>query len=90
MAICVGILLSAYGEYRLCHVPPDIIGFTRELGIAMEVALGSGANVLEVLVLLDIMQSNRFADLPESWSDRTLRSIDYHPIRATADGGYFY
>lgn len=45
----------------------------------MEVALGSRANVREVLEFLEIIESTRFQDLPENWPNRTTRSVDYQP-----------
>lgn len=55
MHVCDALLFSAYDEFVLWYVPPDVIKFSRQLGMAMEVALESRANVLELLKLLNVI-----------------------------------
>lgn len=43
------LLLAAYNEYKLLYIPLDVVPIVPELGMAMEVAIGSHANVSEVL-----------------------------------------
>lgn len=71
--MCVSLGFSAYEEYCLWYVPADIISFACVLGMAKAVALGSRAHVREVLEMLDIIESTRFQDLPNTWRDRTIR-----------------
>lgn len=52
----------------------------------MEVELWSRANVREVLEMLDIIETTRLEDLPDTWRDRTWRPDDHHPGR-TGRGG---
>lgn len=61
------------------YIALDIIRFARQLGMVMEVALGSRANICEVMEMLDVLESTRFQSLPGAWSDRTSRSIQYYP-----------
>lgn len=55
--VFVAFMLAVYNEYRLSYIPTDFIAFTRELGFALEVALGSRANGREVLELLDVIEA---------------------------------
>lgn len=80
--------MAVYGEYRLLQVPTDIIAFSHEFGMKMRVALGSRASVRTLLELLEIIESSRFQDLPDSWRYRTLRSVDYHPDRMGVGGEF--
>lgn len=50
--VCGGLLFSAYDVYWLWYLLPDLIFFAIELGMAIEVAMCSRVNVLEVLELL--------------------------------------
>lgn len=56
------------------------------MGMCMSVALGSCANVREVLELMEVIESTRFTVLPNSWRERTSRPLDYHSGR-TGTGG---
>lgn len=42
--VCVALLFSVYDELVLWYVPADVNIITRQLGMVMEVALGSPAN----------------------------------------------
>lgn len=53
--VYVALIFFAYDEYFLWYVPPNIIRLAGEHGIAMKVPLGLGANVLEVLQMMDII-----------------------------------
>ena len=77
--VCAAVLYAAYDEYVLWYVPPDIINFARQLGMAMAVPLGSCANVREVLEMLTVIESTVFSYLPSPWNERTHRATDYHP-----------
>lgn len=74
-------MFSAYDEYCLWHVPPHIIRFAREVGMAMEVTLGSRANVRKVLEMLDIIESTRFQDVTDVWRDQTIGRLIIIPVR---------
>lgn len=63
ISICSVVLIAAYEEYHLWYVPPDIIAFERGFGMAMEVVLRSRRNVLEMLELLQVVESTRFVVL---------------------------
>ena len=80
--ICSALLMAAYSQYRLWYVSPTVIRFARELGMGMAVPPRSAANVRELLEMLDINESTRFESLPDSWSERVSRSVDYHPGRS--------
>jgi hypothetical protein len=86
--LCAALLVHVYSEYKLWYLPPDVIAGARKLGMAMSVALGSEANVAELMELLEVIESTRFEDVPVSWSARTHRAVDYHPGRL-GDGGDF-
>lgn len=88
--LCAAVLYASYHEYCLWYVPSDITGFARHLGVAMEIALGSRANVCKVLKMLDIIQSTRLQDLPRAWHDRKFRAIDYHPGRTGNGADWVY
>lgn len=47
--------------------------------MAMEVTLCSHANVLEVINLVDVIESTQCWSLPNSWRERLHRTLDYHP-----------
>lgn len=55
--LCVmsALLYEVYDEYRLWWVPPDIIQFSRQLGIAIRPFLGSTRNNNEILELLEVI-----------------------------------
>lgn len=77
--VCAALMLAMYSECRLWYVPTDIIAFARELWLAMEVLLGSIANVREVLELRDVIEATEFDLLPDQWRHRQPQAIDYHP-----------
>lgn len=54
----------------------------------MKVPLGSRANVSELMELLDVIESTQFSSLPDSWSERSSRVVDYHPCQVD-EGAYF-
>lgn len=83
--MCAAVLYSAYDEFCLSYVPPDITGFARHLVMVMTVLLVSHANGLEVLEMLDLIESTRLQDSPRSWHDRKSGAIYYHPC-LTDDG----
>lgn len=53
-----------------------------------EVPLGSLSNFLEFFEMLEVVYSTRFLDLPDAWSGRTSRDLDYHR-GLTESGSYF-
>lgn len=55
----------AVGEYRLWHLPPDIIDFERALDFAMEFPLSSCANVFELLEFLEVIEATDSTAMPE-------------------------
>lgn len=63
----------------LRKVPPDIIRVTSQLGMVIDMPLGSGPNVVVVMELLDIIESTQFLSLSYSCRECWHRSIDYHP-----------
>lgn len=67
--VCVAFFLALCSEYRMRYVPTDTIAFAGKLGFAMEVALGSGVNVREMLKLLDVIEETEFATNTEKWHD---------------------
>lgn len=69
-------------------LPTGIIRFAPELDVAIGVTLGSRTKVLEVLEMLERFESTRFQDLLDTWRDRTIRSIDFHPGQ-TGRGAYY-
>lgn len=77
--VSAALLLSAYSAYRLLHVPPDIIVFTRKLWFGMEVPLRSPANLCKLLEVLDVIEATGFTVLQEQSWDRRSRAIDYYP-----------
>lgn len=58
--------------------------------MAIEVSLGSNASVRELLELLEVIESTRLQDSPETWRDRTSRSINYHRGRSEHGGDFCY
>lgn len=90
ICVCPSLLTPTYDEYRLWYVPPDIISFARELGMAMELPLGSRANVRELFEMIEVIKSTRFQDLPATWSDRRSLALDYHPGRTERGGDFLY
>lgn len=88
--VCAGLLVTAYVEYRLWYLPPDIVTFARRLGMAMEAPLGSPANVREVLELLSVLEETRFDLLPTSWRRRPARTYDHHPGREGEGADFVY
>ena len=40
--------------------------------------------------MLDVIESTRFESLPDSWSERISRSVDYHPGRNGPGGHFLY
>lgn len=74
--VFAALLLALYSKYRLWYVPTDVIEFAHKLGFAMEVPLGSHAEVLEVLELLNGIEAKSFASLAEQWRDHQWRTID--------------
>lgn len=46
--VYAALLMEVFDEYRMSYVPHDIVAFVRELGMAMEVALCSQANIRKV------------------------------------------
>lgn len=81
---------DVYIECRLWYVPTYIIAFGRELGFAMEVSLGSRANVRELLEILDIIEAIDFSTFPEKSRFRQLRTIDYHLGRTERGSDFVY
>lgn len=88
--LCAALLLAVYAEFRLWYVPPDVIGFARDLGMGMKVTLGSHTNVREVMELLEIIESTDFTTLPEVWRDRNPRPVDFHRGGTGRCGDYLY
>lgn len=88
--VCVALLFSAYNEYRLWHVPSDIIAFSGERSFAMEVPLGSPSKIRNVLEFLEGIEATEFDTLPAQWRERSSRSIDYHPGRTRCGGDFFF
>lgn len=64
--VCSALLLALFDEYQLRFVWPDVITFSRELGMAMEAALCSRANIREVLELPYIIVATRIDTMPET------------------------
>ena len=87
--ICSALLMTAYSQYRIWYLSPTVIRFARELGMNMEIPLGSTANVRELLEMLDVIESTRFEALPSSWNEPVSRSIDYRPGRSGPRGDLF-
>lgn len=56
----------------------------------MKFALGSHANVREVLDLLDVIEATTLDNIPETWRQRQFHAIDYHPGRTGHGGDYIY
>lgn len=79
MRVFAALLFSEYDEFTFSYAPPDVIKFARQLGMAMEVALGSRAKVQKLLELLDVIESTELSSQPDTWPERTYRAIDYHP-----------
>lgn len=88
--MCTGLIFSAYVGYCLWYVSPDIIRFAGELCMAMEAALGSRADVLKALEMLEIIEWTRLQERLDSWRDRTICSNDYHPGSTGRIGDYIY
>lgn len=60
-------MYEEYDEYRFWWLPPDIIGFTRQLGLGMRTCLGSTQNVHKAMDVLGIIDSTRFEVLDVAW-----------------------
>lgn len=90
LRVCAVPLVAVYAVYRLWHVPPDIIGFARNLVMNMSVALGSRAIVRKVLELMEVIESTRFEAFPNAWGDCTLRTLHYHPGRVSTRRDFVY
>lgn len=88
--VFAALMIAAYDEYRLLYVTHDIISFTGEVGMAMEVPLGSHANARELFAMLEVIESSRFQDLPDEWSDRGSRELEYDPRRTERGGDFLY
>lgn len=56
----------------------------------MKVALGSLANVREVLELLEVIEHTNFETITDTWRERQSRAIDYHLGRTGRGADYVY
>lgn len=56
----------------------------------IKVQLDSHANARELLEIFEVIQSFRFQDLPDTWSDRGYRALDYDPGHTENGGDSLY
>lgn len=78
--VCATLIFSTNDESFLCYVAHHVTRFALQLGIAMEVALGSRANGRVLFQLLDVIESTQFSLFPDTWRERTYREIYNHPV----------
>lgn len=70
VGVWTALIVAAYDEFVLWHLPPDVFKFGRQLGMAMGIPLGSLEILREVLELLDIIESTQLSSFPDIWRKR--------------------
>lgn len=79
--VCDALTMASYNAYRLLYGPPDILAFSRELEMEMEVLLGSHTHFCELFEILEVFESTQFQDPPDAWSNRWSLALYYQPGR---------
>lgn len=90
LCVMASLLYKVYDDYRLWLVPPDIIQFTRKLGMAMQSCLGSTRNDNEVHELMYFLVNTQLDILDASWRCRSDKHTEYHRGRVGGGADFVY